>query len=87
VCPTGCGYSRPSNEQRILKENTMSIRYEPTRRSTRLAAALAATLTVLVLFDAVAGLAETRGAAGTDAAMSGVHMARVAADRETTLSQ
>jgi hypothetical protein len=65
----------------------MNVRYEPTRRSTRLAAALAAMLTVLVLFDAVAGLAESRDATAGVAATSAVHLARVAAGSETTLAQ
>ena len=41
----------------------MNQRFEPTRRATRVAAALAAVLTVLVLFDSVAGLADARSSA------------------------
>ena len=38
----------------------MDQRFEPTRRPTRIAAALAAVLTVVMLFDGVAGLADTK---------------------------
>jgi len=42
----------------------MNPRYEPTRRSTRIAAALAAVLMVVMLFDSVASLADKTGAEG-----------------------
>jgi len=57
----------------------MNARYEPTRRSTRFAAALAAVLTVVVLFDAVAGLADSRMGPAYEAAATVPQMAHAAA--------
>jgi hypothetical protein len=42
----------------------MNQRYEPIRPSTRVAAAFAAVLTVVMLFDGVASLADSKSGAG-----------------------